>query len=51
MHKRVFIIFFLSFLLPVWAKTVRVGYYKNSGNFMSGFSESDPRSGFAYEYI
>lgn len=48
--------FLISFLLlfsffPVFAKTVRVGYYKDSGNFMSGNSEADPKGGYSYEYM
>mgnify|MGYP002624371161 CR=1 FL=1 len=38
-------------LFPLYAKTVKVGYYKDSGNFMSGVSASEPRAGYAYEYI
>lgn len=33
------------------AKTVKVGYYIDAENFMSGFSEEDKRSGYAYEYL
>lgn len=45
-----FILFF-SLLTAVHSKTVKVGYYTDSGNFMSGFSKSDPRYGYAYEYL
>ena len=38
-----------AFLLS--AKTVRVGYYIDAGNFMSGFMEGDEKSGYAYEYL
>jgi len=41
----------ICFSFLVSAKTVKVGYYKDSGNFMSGFSEEDPKAGFAYEYL
>ena len=33
------------------AKTVKVGYYIDAGNFMSGFSPEDERAGYAYEYL
>jgi diguanylate cyclase (GGDEF)-like protein len=33
------------------AKTVKVGYYIDAGNFMSGLSEEDERAGYAYEYL
>ena len=36
---------------PLSAKTVRLGYYIDSGNFMSGSSPQDPRYGYAYEYM
>jgi len=32
-------------------KTVRVGYYRDSPPFMNGKSESDPKGGYAYEYL
>lgn len=52
MLKRLFLsISLFIFILPIYAKTVKVGYYIDSGNFMSGFSESDPKAGFAYEYM
>ena len=35
----------------VFSKTVRVGYYIDAGNFMSGFSDEDEKSGYAYEYV
>ncbi len=42
-------IFFLCFFAH--SNTVKVGYYIDSGNFMSGFSEEDPKGGYAYEYL
>ena len=42
-------ILFLCFF--AYSNTVKVGYYIDSGNFMSGFSEEDPKSGYAYEYL
>ena len=53
MKKKVFAISFwlLCFSASLCAKTVRVGYFKDSRNFMSGFSEEDPRCGYAYEYL
>ncbi len=47
----VFLLVFLLFSPIIFSKTVKVGYYIDSGNFMSGFSEKDPRGGYAYEYI
>mgnify|MGYP002856331561 CR=1 FL=1 len=41
--------FFIA--LNLSAKTVKLGYYIDSGNFMSGFSEEDPKGGYAYEYM
>ena len=50
--KRLILAFtLLSATLPFYSKTVKVGYYIDSGNFMSGFSEDDPKYGFAYEYM
>jgi diguanylate cyclase (GGDEF)-like protein len=52
MPKRLFIALFLFCIaVPFYSKTVKVGYYIDSGNFMSGFSENDPKAGFAYEYL
>ena len=51
MRKSLFFVCLIFSFSSLLAKTVKVGYYKDSGNFMSGFSEADPRSGFAYEYI
>lgn len=31
-------------------KTVRIGYYQDDGSFQDGFSDSDRKSGYAYEY-
>lgn len=44
-------IFFACIFASAEAKTVRVGYYKDAGNFMEGFSEADPKFGYAYEYL
>ncbi|MCR4821593.1 MAG: GGDEF domain-containing protein [Treponema sp.] len=52
MLRKLFFLFFVFLIFTsLHAKTVKVGYYKDSGNFMSGMSEEDPRAGFAYEYI
>ncbi len=40
-----------SSALLLSAKTVKVGYYIDAGNFMSGFMEGDEKSGYAYEYL
>ena len=45
------LLFLSLFLLSLSAKPVKVGYYRDSGNFMSGFSADDPHFGYAYEYI
>jgi len=42
-------LFFTS--LSLFSKTVKVGYYIDAGNFMSGFSENDAKAGYAYEYL
>lgn len=45
-------IFLLSMIsISVSARTVKVGYIKDSHNFMSGLSEEDPKFGYAYEYL
>ncbi|MBR1638577.1 MAG: diguanylate cyclase [Treponema sp.] len=49
--RRLFLIIVLITSSSLFAKTVKVGYYINSGNFMDGFSEEDPKSGYAYEYM
>ncbi|MBP3773537.1 MAG: diguanylate cyclase [Treponema sp.] len=51
MAKKLFIACILFSFFPLFAKTVKVGYYRDSGNFMSGFSTGDERTGYAYEYI
>ncbi|MCR4954501.1 MAG: GGDEF domain-containing protein [Treponema sp.] len=53
MKKNLFVSVFFVFVIfsPVFSKTVRVGYYIDSGNFMSGFSEADPKAGYSYEYM
>ena len=51
MAKKLLFVCALFSLFPLYAKTVKVGYYKDSGNFMSGVSASEPRAGYAYEYI
>lgn len=45
------IAFILMVSLPSAAKTVRVGYFKDSGNFMSGKDYKSRRFGYAYEYM
>lgn len=43
------LIFFSTFCIS--AKTVKTGYYIDSGDFMSGFGPEDPKDGYAYEYL
>ena len=52
-RKRIVILFILSsiFTSLITAKTVKVGYFIDSGNFMSGFGPEDERAGYAYEYL
>ena len=51
MIRKCFLALLFFSLFSLHAKTVKVGYYKDSGNFMSGFTSNDPRFGYSYEYI
>lgn len=53
----VLFIFFSFWFLPVLAqaapetpKVVRVGYFEDNDGFQAGFSDNEPKSGYAYEY-
>ncbi len=52
--RRFFAAFFVIFSFAysfAELKNVRVGYYRDSPPFMNGKSESDPKGGYAYEYL
>lgn len=52
MRKFIFSFFLILFsIFCISAKTVRTGYYIDSGDFMSGFGPEDPKDGYAYEYL
>ncbi|MCR4735103.1 MAG: diguanylate cyclase [Treponema sp.] len=52
MKKKLSLLISLLFLSTfLFSKTIKVGYYQDSGNFMSGFSPSDPKAGYSYEYM
>ena len=51
MKKLLSAILFCCSAVALNAKTVKVGYYIDAGNFMSGFTSQDERKGYAYEYL
>lgn len=51
MRKFIFCLTCLFICFFAHSNPVKVGYYIDSGNFMSGFSEKDPKGGYAYEYL
>ena len=51
MKKLLSAVLFCCSAVALNAKTVKVGYYIDAGNFMSGFTSQDERKGYAYEYL